>query len=71
MNLTRRAHLQGHSALPLTNFAAETRAPKVTITGLETFRVRVDKRGDWLIARLQTSAGVTELATLRSREIRF
>jgi len=57
MPITRRSL----AALPLAAFAAETRAPKVTITGLETFRIKVNKRGDWLIARLQTSAGVTGL----------
>lgn len=57
--LTRRSWLQGLAAVPLAAFAADTRAPKVTLTGLETFRVHVNKRGNWLIARLQTSAGVT------------
>jgi len=57
MPITRRSL----AALPLAAFAAETRAPKVTITGLETFRIKVNKRGDWLITRLQTSAGVTGL----------
>jgi galactonate dehydratase len=59
MSFHRRALLEGLAALPLAAVAADTRAPKVTITGLETFRVKVNKRGDWLIARLQTSAGVT------------
>ncbi len=59
MNLSRRALLQSLAAAPLSSFAAETRAPKVTITGLEIFRVKVNRRGDWIIARLQTSAGVT------------
>jgi galactonate dehydratase len=59
MPLTRRALFKGLTALPLAAYAADTRAPKVTITGLETFRIKVNKRGDWLIARLQTSAGVT------------
>jgi galactonate dehydratase len=59
MTWTRRALIEGLAAVPMAVFAAETRAPKVTITGLQTFRVKVNKRGDWLIARLQTSAGVT------------
>jgi galactonate dehydratase len=57
--LTRRGLFSSLASVPLAVFAAETRAPKATITGLETFRVKVNKRGDWLIARLQTSAGVT------------
>jgi galactonate dehydratase len=59
MGFHRRDFLKGFAALPLATFAAETRAPKVTVTGLELFRVHVNKRGDWLIARLQTGAGVT------------
>ena len=31
----------------------------MTITGLEIFRIKVNRRGDWVIPRLQTSAGVT------------
>ncbi len=58
MNLTRRGLLKSLTVLPFSAIAG-TRDPKVTITGLETFRVKVNKRGDWLIARLQTSAGVT------------
>ena len=59
MSTTRRTLLQTLTSLPLAAFAAETRAPKVTVTGLEIFRVKVNRRGDWMIARLQTSAGVT------------
>jgi galactonate dehydratase len=31
----------------------------VTISGLELFRVKVNRRGDWVVARVRTSAGVT------------
>jgi len=34
---------------------------RVKITGLETFRVKVNRRGNWLLVRLQTSAGLTGL----------
>jgi galactonate dehydratase len=59
MSFNRRDLLKTLAAIPLATFAAETRAPKVTVTGLELFRVHVNKRGDWLIPRMQTSAGVT------------
>jgi galactonate dehydratase len=59
MGLNRRNLMKGLATLPLAGLAADTRAPKVTVTGLELFRVRVNKRGDWLIARVQTGAGVT------------
>lgn len=34
-------------------------AAKITVTGIEIFRVHVNQRGDWVIPRIQTSAGVT------------
>ena len=47
----------------MTGCAASTDPPpeaaSVTVTGLEIFRVHVNQRGDWVIPRLQTSAGVT------------
>jgi len=36
-------------------------AAKLTITGLETFLAKVNRRGDWLLVRLQTSAGLSGL----------
>src|SRR5438128_2181276 len=59
MAVSRRSFLQSVASVPLSAFAAESRAPKVAITGLEIFRMKVNRRGDWIIARLQTSAGVT------------
>ena len=59
MDVTRRSCLQSLPLFPLAAFAQETRAPKATVTGLEIFRVKVNRRGDWVISRLQTSAGVT------------
>lgn len=59
MPITRRGLLESLASLPLAAVAAETRAPKVTLAGLEIFRVKVNRRGDWVIARVRTSAGVT------------
>ncbi len=59
MPLTRRGLLEGFASLPFAAAAADTHAPKVTISGLEIFRVKVNRRGDWVIARVRTSAGVT------------
>ena len=56
---TRRDLLKSILSVPLAAFAADTRAPRVTVTGLEIFHIKVNRRGNWLIARLQTSAGVT------------
>src|SRR5437879_2927128 len=59
MHLSRRALWPSLASAPFSVFAAQTHAPKVTISGLEIFRVKVNRRGAWIIARLQTSAGVT------------
>jgi galactonate dehydratase len=59
MPLSRRGLIESLAALNLAAAAAETRAPKVTLSGLEIFRVKVNRRGDWVIARVRTSAGVT------------
>jgi len=34
-------------------------AANVVVTGLEIFRVRVNQRGNWVIPRIQTSAGIS------------
>jgi galactonate dehydratase len=60
MKATRRSVLQTLPLLPLAAFADQN-SPKVTVSGLEIFRVQVNRRGDWVIARLQTTAGVTGL----------
>ena len=59
MKPTRRTLLYTAPFLSLPALAAQSRSPKVAVTGLEIFRVRVNRRGDWVIARVQTSAGVT------------
>ena len=58
MDLTRRTCLRS-LALFAPAALAQQQSPKVTITGLEIFRIKVNRRGDWVIPRLQTSAGVT------------
>ena len=39
--------------------APDRAAAKVVVTGIEIFRVRVNQRGNWVIPRIQTSAGVS------------
>jgi galactonate dehydratase len=61
--MNRRSLLQqlAMSPIALTAFANERRGlPKLTVDGLEVFRVKVNHR-NWTIARLQTSAGITGL----------
>jgi galactonate dehydratase len=59
---TRRALLQAIGAAPLAFAAPIPReAAKLTITGLETFRLKVNHRGDWVIARLLTGGGIAGL----------
>ena len=59
MTATRRSLLQSLPILPAAAFAQQGSVSKITITGLEIFRIKVNRRGDWVIPRLQTSAGVT------------
>jgi galactonate dehydratase len=32
---------------------------KITVTGLEIFNVKVNRRGNWMLTRISTSAGIT------------
>lgn len=58
--MNRRYLLQSLALTPLAQAAAADRnASKITITGLEIFRVKINKRGNWVLPRLQTSAGIT------------
>lgn len=59
MSITRRGLVSSLSTMPLAIWAAETRVPKVTVSGIELFPIKVNHRGNWLIVRLRTSAGVT------------
>src|ERR1700676_3473696 len=34
-------------------------AARITVTGLEIFTVKVNARGNWILTRLSTSAGIT------------
>ena len=55
--MRRRTFIQLPAAAPL--LAADASVRKVTITGLEIFNIAVNHRGNWILVRLQTSAGVT------------
>ncbi len=60
--MNRRDLLKGAAAtagLALPGAGIARGVPRPTVTGLETFYVKVNRRGNWLIPRLQTSAGVT------------
>ena len=58
MSLTRRSLLQSWSLLP-TAALAQSAPTKATVSALEVFPVKVNRRGNWVIVRLQTSAGVS------------
>jgi galactonate dehydratase len=47
--------------LPKAFARSQTRLPKLTVEDLEVFRVKVNRRGNWTITRLQTSGGVSGL----------
>jgi galactonate dehydratase len=49
-------------ALASTAFASpQNGLPRLMVDGLEVFRIKVNRRGNWTIARLQTSGGITGL----------
>jgi galactonate dehydratase len=54
--MNRRGLLQFLGAAPL---AAAFGPSRVSVTGLEIFRVKVNRRGDWVLIRLETSAALT------------
>ena len=60
-SMHRRRILQTLAAAPLaaTAAAAPREIAALKVTGLETFRVKVNRRGDWLLVRLQTNDGLT------------
>ncbi|MCP5119459.1 MAG: hypothetical protein GY953_52330, partial [bacterium] len=58
--VNRRQWIQAAGAAALASkFAYGREAAEVKITGLEIFSVHVSRRGNWVLFRLQTSAGVT------------
>jgi galactonate dehydratase len=62
--MERRALLQGLASIPLAMAVSQKvhlplPAPQLTVTGLELFRVKVNRRGNWTIVRLATSGGLT------------
>jgi galactonate dehydratase len=64
--MKRRSVLQGLALSPFASFAgsfaySEESLPRLTVTDLEVFRVKVNRRGNWTIVRLQTSGGISGL----------
>src|ERR1700761_4541703 len=64
-NMQRRSLLGACGAAPLAltpfpGLAAQVRRQPI-ITGLEVFRVHINKRGDWVLPRLKASGGLTGL----------
>src|ERR1700722_5502707 len=62
--MKRRSLLQGLAMAPLVMAAgdlvrAQRTGPRLTVTGMEVFRVKVNHRGNWTIVRLQTTGGLT------------
>src|SRR6185436_6760881 len=58
--MQRRHLLQSLALTPAAMAAPPDRdVAKITVTGLEIHTVKVNRRGNWMITRLQTSAGLT------------
>src|ERR1700753_3496579 len=63
ITMQRRSLLHGLRALALTPFPAlaATIRKQPVVTGLEVFRVHINKRGDWVLPRLKAEGGLTGL----------
>jgi galactonate dehydratase len=59
-NMNRRSWMKTAALAPLAVPLAGA-APKVTVTGLEIFRMKVNRRGNWIVVRLRTNSGLTGL----------
>ncbi len=62
--MKRRSLLQGMVTVPLALAAggsarSQPAEPGLTVDGLEIFRVKVNRRGNWTLVRLRTSGGIT------------
>src|SRR5882762_4068032 len=59
--MRRRRLLQSLALVPPTLAAAppDRDVAKITVTGLEVFTVKVNARGNWMLTRVSTSAGIT------------
>src|SRR5882724_2806708 len=59
--MQRRRVLQSLALAPAAVLAAppDPAVSKITVTGLEVFNVKVNARGNWMLTRLSTSAGIT------------
>jgi galactonate dehydratase len=56
--MKRRSLLQGLALAPLVPAPAAI-STRINVTGFEIFRVKVNRRGNWTMVRVQTGAGVT------------
>src|SRR3989442_14268076 len=59
--MRRRRVLQSLALAPAAAIAAPSDhdVSRITVTGLEVFNVKVNVRGNWMLTRLSTSAGIT------------
>src|SRR5712692_2872188 len=58
--MRRRRLLQSLTLAPAAMAAPPDRdVARITVTGLEIFTVQVNARGNWMLTRLSTSAGIT------------
>ena len=59
--MRRRRVLQSLALAPAAAIAAppDRDVSRITVTGLEVFNVKVNARGNWMLTRLSTSAGIT------------
>lgn len=57
--MDRRRLLQTLALTPVAAASSATEAAKIVVTDLEVFQVKVNHRGNWVLPRLRTNAGIT------------
>ena len=58
--LTRKLFLKGLGLSPLA-VRGWAQAPAITVAGLQVFRIKVNRLGNWILVRLETTAGLSGL----------
>ena len=57
--MNRRQFVHSLGVAPAARFAPDRQLSRITVTGLEIFSLKVNQRGNWILARVSTSAGLT------------
>jgi galactonate dehydratase len=59
MSWSRRSVIRTSFGLPALAAVRAAAAPRATVAGIDIFPIKVNRRGDWIVVRLQSSAGAS------------